>query len=349
MPSPEVPAHDGRVSALAFTTDGRLLVSGGADGRLRVWDASTGDEVHHLDGHRGEPGFETISDLAISPDGRWLASAGWHDRTVQVWELATGRLVRTFEHASPVSGVGFVRHDGGSLVSCEENRLSFWNIDAEEAVAVVAGAEGRPPNAVRCLGIASVHYTVAVAGKGLCLWVPRTRQMQRVLAREWPSVDVVAWSVDGRMLAAMGEGGRLGIWDLLSGGQPAGKGQAPTPRVRDMVQGLGPEWVLASEVILVWNPTNGAFRALSTAWEAQAACLARPRDGSFLAAGTEDGHVRLLDLHTGRHLRSFGTEMPEARRRAPDGRILLEDDWRMENLKKTRTDLLETLGARSGS
>ena len=70
--------HSSLVSAIAFSLDGRLIVSGSEDEIVYVWDAATGAERSVLQGHSG-----VVSAVAFSPDSRLIVS-GSNDETVRV-------------------------------------------------------------------------------------------------------------------------------------------------------------------------------------------------------------------------------------------------------------------------
>jgi hypothetical protein len=75
--------HAGAVNTLAFSRDGRRLVTGSEDQTLKLWDAATGEEVFTLRGHQS-----IVLGVAFSPDGLRIASAGG-DLTVRLWEAVT--------------------------------------------------------------------------------------------------------------------------------------------------------------------------------------------------------------------------------------------------------------------
>src|SRR5262245_59215111 len=79
--------HQGTIHAVAFAPDGHALLSGGADGTVRVWDAAVGQERSRLAAHDG-----AVLCLALHPNGQTLASGG-ADRSMKLWDLTTGKLV----------------------------------------------------------------------------------------------------------------------------------------------------------------------------------------------------------------------------------------------------------------
>jgi len=83
VPKPDLGLPD--IDCLAFTPDGKTLVSGGADKVVTLWDTVTGKNRQRLEGH-----ISTVTAIAITPDGKRMAS-GSNDGTVIVWDLTIVR------------------------------------------------------------------------------------------------------------------------------------------------------------------------------------------------------------------------------------------------------------------
>jgi WD40 repeat protein len=118
--------HMARIEGVAFTADGKQLVSASDDKVIRVWDWATKKTVRTIRGQVG-PGFEgMIYSMALSPDGRWLAAAGWTDPTtatvpccgdIRLYDLASGKLLALLKgHISTVVSLAF-SPDSKRLVS----------------------------------------------------------------------------------------------------------------------------------------------------------------------------------------------------------------------------------------
>jgi WD40 repeat protein len=107
---------------VALSAEGRLVVSGGFDGTVRVWDPASGQLPTVLDAQRGG-----VWSVALRQDGAWVASSGY-DGTVQVWDIASGRLVQTLKgHRGGIWGVA-LSADGRLAVSgCIDGEVRLWD------------------------------------------------------------------------------------------------------------------------------------------------------------------------------------------------------------------------------
>jgi WD40 repeat protein len=121
--------HTHWVSSLLFDRSGAHLISGSWDSTIRIWSTADGSEVARIDGHSGR-----INSLALSPNGRMLASASGDpqsgDNAVRLWTVPDGAaaaepLVR---HAGPVYAVAF-SPDGNTLASAgKDGDVYVWDV-----------------------------------------------------------------------------------------------------------------------------------------------------------------------------------------------------------------------------
>jgi WD40 repeat protein len=83
--------HLNPVSSVAFSPDGKQIVSGSHDQMVRLWDAVTGAALQTLE---GRPDF--VDSMTFSTDGKQVVSGSW-DGTVRLWDAVTGAVLQTLE------------------------------------------------------------------------------------------------------------------------------------------------------------------------------------------------------------------------------------------------------------
>jgi WD40 repeat protein len=66
---------------VAFSTDGKRVLTGSLDQTVRLWDVRTGKQLAAFEGHKS-----CVSKVAFSPDGAYAISGGW-DKTARQWKL----------------------------------------------------------------------------------------------------------------------------------------------------------------------------------------------------------------------------------------------------------------------
>ncbi|KIJ97484.1 hypothetical protein K443DRAFT_105589 [Laccaria amethystina LaAM-08-1] len=109
--------------AVAVSPDGKQIVSGLSDNSVRVWDASTGDELKAMKGHT-----DLVRSVAISPDGKQIIVSGSYDKSVRVWDVSMGDKLKVLKyHADLVRSVAF-SPDGKQIVSGSgNNSVQVWD------------------------------------------------------------------------------------------------------------------------------------------------------------------------------------------------------------------------------
>ena len=260
----ELPAparHKDWVSSVAFSADGKLLVSAGGSefkparnnsqtsGEVKLWDVAARQELGPLTGHTSK-----IMSATFSPDSQTLATAS-ADRTVRLWDVAT-----------------------------------------RKERAVLAGHA----DAVWCVTLTPDGKTVASASwdRTVKLWDAATGKERGTLKGHEDEVLAVAISPDGKTLASGSADWTIRLWDLttekeravLKGHQGAVNSLAFSPDGATLATGSG------DETVRLWDVATAKERATLRGHGSGISAVAYSPDGRALASAGMDDAVRLWEL-----------------------------------------------------
>jgi WD40 repeat protein len=203
--------HDDRAIRIAVTPDGARFVAGCEHG-LRQGDFKPGTPLQKFGANR------SCWALALSVDGK-RAIAGFYDRIVRIYDLATGTQVQELAgHQGEIWGVGFLPDGKRALSGGKDKSLRLWDLQTGKQLALFEGME-----AVRFLAVSPDGLTVAVGhwpqgGKGaLTLWDVEKRQQIRDFPGHTRDVTSIAFSPDGKRLLSSSLDHTVRIWDIASG------------------------------------------------------------------------------------------------------------------------------------
>jgi WD40 repeat protein len=278
------------VKTVAFTKDGTKVVGGCTDA-ITVWDVRSGTMLHRLRG----PFLGLDSSFALHPTGETVAVVG-KDNNIFLREIATERDVRSFKgHTAHIYLLQF--NADGSVLASGDKEGSVWLWDV---------ASGRELNHlqldsyVTALAFSADGKTLATSAgvRPIKLWDVATGKELRTLTEAGTSVQSIAFSPDGKLMAAVGydqiflfeaETGRFvkKLMDL-SEIDPGLQRVAFSPQ-GDVI-GAGGSW----GPIILWDVKSGT--PLRTLKGLTARVMSVAFDpGELLASGHSDGTIMLWD------------------------------------------------------
>jgi len=129
-------AHVGHVLSVAFSPDGRHVVSAGSDKQVKVWTTDTRRKTKTLKGHN-----DLVWSAVYSPDGSLLLSAS-ADKTARLWDVATGQTVRTFTgHSGGVRSACFSPDGRYVLTAGLDKTIKLWDVATARELRTFSGHE----------------------------------------------------------------------------------------------------------------------------------------------------------------------------------------------------------------
>lgn len=343
--------------AAVFDPTGRLIATGGGDGRLKLWDAGSHRLIYSL---AADP--RSVNVLAFSPDARWLASGG-EVSGVKIWDAASGRLLRTFDCGGRRVLTLEFGGDGRTLAAAlSGGSTRIWTLDGGAQLAAFARDEAR----AGAYSPDGRYYVLGVGG-AVKLWdLTQARFVWSMPlpqdARTAADVSALRFSADGRRVLAADFGRQAVVLDARDGQVVQRLREASASQIDDAdFDRTGTRAVFADRngLAFLWRLDDGAVRVLRGHAGVVLTASFSP-DGNFVLTSGADGTVRVWDASDGQPLdvvAEHARQLPEvpfsAAAFSPDGRWVLsgsiDGSIRLSRLRlETRTpaSLAAILGCR---
>ena len=198
------------VASMAFSPDGKTIVSGNEDNTVRLWDLKGNPISQPFEGHDGQ-----VTSVAFSPDGKTIVS-GSEDNTVRLWDLKGNPISQPFEgHDGQVTSVAF-SPDGKTILSGSHDKtLRLWDLKGNPIGQPFEGHER---------GVTSVAFSrdgkTILSGsydKTLRLWDLKGNPIGQPFEGHQEAVLSVSFSPDGKTLFSTSSDRTLRLWDTRSG------------------------------------------------------------------------------------------------------------------------------------
>ncbi len=315
------------LSASYFAVAGACAGNAGARDKPPV-------EIVPQTGHAG-----AILQVAFSPDGQFALS-GSDDKTLKLWEIATGKELRSFAgHADTVSSVAFSPDGRFALSGSYDKTLKLWEVATGRPLRTFSGHR---------LGVDTVAFSpdgrLGLSGSEdgtLRLWEAATGKELRKFSSDGGIVSSVAFSPDGRFaLSNSGFDFTVKVWEVatgkllrsFSGHKDSVSSVAFSPDGRlALSSGCGKDKTgrCIEGIMKLWEAATGKeLRSFSGHTDQIESAVFSP-DGRFVLSGSSDKTLKLWDVATGKELRSFsGHDGPvESVAFSPDGKRLLSGGW----------------------
>ncbi|KAE9385621.1 hypothetical protein BT96DRAFT_574609 [Gymnopus androsaceus JB14] len=289
--------HEDEVNSVAFSPDGTQIVSGSGDQSVRIWDASTGKEMHKLEGHTDQ-----VTSVAFSPDGTQIVS-GSGDQSFRIWDASTGKEMHKLEgHTDWVTSVAF-SPDGTQIVSGSgDQSVRIWDASTGKEMHKLEG---------HTHWVTSVAFspdgTQIVSGSGdqsVRIWDASTGKEMHKLEGHTDQVTSVAFSPDGTQIVSGSGDQSFRIWDAstgkemhkLEGHTDWVTSVAFSPDGTQIVSGSG------DQSVRIWDASTGKEMHKLEGHTHWVTSVAFSPDGTQIVSGSGDQSVRIWDASTGKEM-----------------------------------------------
>jgi WD40 repeat protein len=281
--------HPEAVYGIAFTPDGKNVVTASFDKTLKVWDAASGKEIKSFGGPQGHQNL--VLAVALSPDGQSIASGG-ADNTARIWDFPGGKSVREFAGADAQNAVA-LSPDGKTVAGAgKDGSVRLWTTADGKQLFELKGHTG----AVTGVAFSSNGQLLATSGadKTIRFWDVAKGTPLATYAGSTGGANAVALNPNSVAAYSAGDDGLLRFWKLPPDAARPIKAQ-PEAITALFLSGDGSQVLTGSadKTVLLATFANGQTVRQWKGPNAAVNSVALAQNGALVAAGTADNRLYL--------------------------------------------------------
>ncbi|KAH8832104.1 quinon protein alcohol dehydrogenase-like superfamily [Flagelloscypha sp. PMI_526] len=285
------------VTSVAFSPDGKRVISGTSDKTVLIWDADSGKQLRKLSGHGS-----SVTSVAYSLDGK-RAVSGSSDKTVRIWDPDSGKqLLKLDGHEFSVKSVAF-SPDGKRIISGSSDwTVRIWDADYGNQLLKLDGLESSVTSVT--FSPNGRHIVTGSSDKTVHIWEADSGRQLRKLDDHRFSVTSVAFSPSGKQVISGSSDKTVQIWDTDSGKQlrKLDNHESSVTSVAFSPDGRRVISASSSSTVQIWDADSGKQLMKLDGHESSVTSVAFSPDGKRIISGSSDKSVRIWDADLGRQI-----------------------------------------------
>ncbi len=205
-------SHKKEITDIAFSFDGKSLLSASFDDTINLWDTSSKKIIQRFVGRYGISTKGGISGVAFCPDAEKILSIEYNN-TISCWDISTGKKLTDFNINPVGSSVAGVSANG-KYVAMYGEKNSILNIYDIERGVLVKSLQTLSKRHLSLAFSPDGKYILTGSDKTLELWDAKTASRLKVYYGHKGKVMTVSFSPDGKSAVSGDEAGIIKIWNI---------------------------------------------------------------------------------------------------------------------------------------
>jgi WD40 repeat protein len=198
--------HEGSVNAIAITPDQQRIVSGSADGTLKLWDFRSTTPLLTWRGHQG-----AVLSVVVTPDGNQVVS-GATDGTLKLWNLNSPQDPITLDgHQRAVNAIAVIPHSQKVISASDDRTLKVWDWQQQAEVLTLTGHT----TAVNAVAVTpDALFALSADDETLKLWDLTSGLAISTMTGHEECITAVAITPAGNRAFSGARDAKLALWNI---------------------------------------------------------------------------------------------------------------------------------------